>query len=311
MRAVIAIDGDLLVPGKPMMGIQGQKEEISRVIACLGEMLKDLPEVVIIHGNAPQVGFMLLRAEVASHVIHPLPLDVCGSDTQGATGYMLQVALRNWFNQQSISKEVTALVTQVVVDPAQVSDSIPTKGVGPFYDWEKAQLYANTRGWKFVLTQGYGYRREVPSLVPQRILEVNAIRSLMEQGMIVICAGGGGTPVNMDGKGNMVGVEAVVDKALTAGLLASELKADSMVFLSVWGKVEQTLQLNLSGSQHRIRFGELDRMIEQTQGVNEDLYIKLSSSQKFLQQGGQRVLIAPPEQVGKTLEDSGGLLLTL
>lgn len=310
MRSVIAIDGDLLVPEKPFMGILGQKEEISKVIACLGDMLIDLTEVAIIHGNAPQVGFMLLRAEVASHVVHPLPLDVCGSDTQGATGYMLQVALRNWFSQRAIPREVAALVTEVVVDPSHPSDFLPTKGVGPFYDWEKAQLYANTRGWKFVLTPGYGYRREVPSLIPQRILEVNAIRNLMEKGMIVICAGGGGTPVCVNGDGKLSGVEAVIDKALTASLLATELKADSMVLISVWGKIEKSLQLNLSGGQHRIGLGELTRMIEQTQGVNEDLHNKFSASQKFLQQGGQQVLIAPPEQLGKTLESSGGLLLT-
>ena len=175
MRIVVALDGELLVPRQPQLGIEGQKVVISRTVDCLGELLKSQHELVLTHGNSPQVGYVLLRSEMASHAVHAVPLDVCGPDTQGATGYMLQQSILNQLRHSACEKEVFTMITQVVVDPHVPAHFNPVKGIGPFFDKDKARRYTQARGWDFILAPGYGYQRAVPSLMPERIVEINSI----------------------------------------------------------------------------------------------------------------------------------------
>jgi carbamate kinase len=309
MRVIVTIDGDLLVPQNPSLGIAGQREEITRVVKAIGGLLLSPNEVVITHGNAPQVGFMLLRAELASHIVHSLPLDVCGADTQGATGYLLQQAVRNWLEVNHVSKEVVSLVTQVLVDPIQPTPNRPERGIGPFFDQEKAQTYRNTRGWDFVLIPGRGYRRAVPSLTPKALPEINLIRRLLDPVTIVVCAGGGGVPVVRDPNGELVGVEAVVDKADTTGLLARELQAEGILFVSVWDRLKQLPGIKSSGELTVLSLSELQTILNRASEFDDDSYHKLIAARVFLEGGGKWVHFAPPEGVRASLEFTQGILL--
>jgi carbamate kinase len=309
MRIVAAIDGDLLVSGAVGSGIPGQKREIVRVVQSLSSLLRSNHELVLTHGNAPQVGYVLLRSEAASHIIHRVPLDVCGSDTQGATGYMLQQSILNWLRQASVNKEVCTLVTQVLVDESDPDTDHPTRGVGPFYDREKAQAYASTHGWEFVLIPGYGYRRAVPSLMPKRIIEVNSIRSLLNKERIVICAGGGGIPVSYTPGGELYGLEVVVDKAFTTSLLAAQIEADGILFISIQARVEELLHKKMERSPIHFPPEYAESLLAPQSGVDEDMHSKLLASRWFIQKGGKWVVITSPGYIRETPFDCGGILI--
>jgi carbamate kinase len=310
MRIVVAIDGDLLVPPNPNLGIAGQITEIMRVVDGLGELFCSGNEMVVTHGNAPQIGYMLLRAELASHVVHTLPLDVCGSDTQGATGYLLQREILNWLQQHDVTtRDIATVVTQVLVDIADPAFDHPTRGIGPYYDDEKARLYTATRHWSFALVQGRGYRRAVPSLKPKHVIEAKPIMNLLAAGTLVICAGGGGVPVYYDERGRLIGADAVIDKAHTSSLLATEIKAETIVFVSLWDEIELILQMDLSRRRHVLR-SALEQLIDRACELDEDLHNKLLASRSFLAHGGHSVLLAPPGQVSLEPDCCGGLLIT-
>ena len=311
MRIVVAIDGDLLVPQNPNLGIAGQIAEITCVVDSIGDLLSSEHELVVTHGNAPQIGFMLLRAELASHVVHALPLDVCGSDTQGATGYLLQRTIRNWLHQHGFeAKEVATIVTQVLVEIADPAFAHPARGIGPYYDQDKARLYTGTRQWSFVLVPGRGYRRAVPSLKPRHVIEARTIADLLATDTLVICAGGGGVPVYYDEHDNLVGADAVIDKAHTTSLLATEVNAESIIFVSLWDEVELILQMDLTSRRRQIARSELNEPMGRARDLDEGLYNKLLASQSFLDHGGQSVLIAPPGHLGSDPECCRGLLIT-
>jgi carbamate kinase len=309
MRVIVSIDGDLLVPQNPSLGIAGQREEINRVVRVIGDLLLSPHEIVITHGNAPQVGFMLLRAELASHIVHSLPLDVCGADTQGATGYLLQQLIRNWLGDHQVQKEVVSLITQVLVDPIQLSPGKPQRGIGPFFDQEKAQTYRTTRGWNFVLIQGRGYRRAVPALTPKAVPEIQLIRRLLDPATIVICAGGGGIPVMRDEHGQMVGVEAVVNKADTTGLIARELQAEGMIFVTVWDRLKRVTQEESPGDLMVMSLAGLQEILDRAPEIDEDIYHKFVAARLFLENGGKWVHFCPPNALPADLKFTQGILL--
>ncbi len=310
MKVIVTLDGELLVSKVANSGLQGQKEAVAKIVNNLGSILRAGHDLIIVHGNGPQVGNMLFRSEIASHAVYPIPLDVCGADTQGATGYFLQQSLQNWLRWEGIEREVTAVVTQVVVDSSELELAVPVKGVGPFFDAEKVFKYGNTRGWEFIMVPGRGQQRAVPARLPKQILEVNAIRCLMECGTIVICAGGGGIPVSYDAQGNLMGVEAVVNKSHTSALLANEVGADTIVFVSEWEKIRRGFPQSVEGGFTRLTLTELSALIEkQKDELTDSMYLKLLASRKFLQAGGKSIWIIPPEQLGDVLNRDCGIQL--
>lgn len=308
MRLVIAVDGDLLVPPDTMRGMAGQREEIARVVAGLGRLLRQGHTAAIIHGNAAQIGYVLLRSEAASHVMHPLPLDICGSDTQGATGYLLQQAIQNWFSAHALDTEVASVVTQVVVDVAEAATE-PVRGIGPFYDPEKAHAYATSRNWRFVLLPGQGYRRAVPALKPKAIVELKTIRWLLEQGAVVVCAGGGGIPVRQLPGGARQGVEAVIDKAYTAALLATALDAETLLFVSGRDRLTPLLDWRHTADPAEPPARVLAALVAAAPPWGDDLLTKLLAGQQFLEQGGARVVFCPPDAVSLAPGAADGIVI--
>ncbi len=308
MRLVIAIDGDLLVPPDAMRGMPGQREEIARVVAGLGQLLRQGHTAAIVHGNAPQIGYVLLRSEAASHVMHPLPLDICGSDTQGATGYLLQQAIQNWFTEHALETEVASVITQVVVDVAEAANA-PLRGIGPFYDPERARAYATARNWRFVLLPGQGHRRAVPALKPKAVVEVKTIRWLLEQGAVVVCAGGGGIPVRQLPSGARQGVEAVVDKTFTAALLATELEAETLIFVSQRDRLAPLLNWCQSSGHPYQPVHAVAEFSGAAEALGDDLYTKVLAGQQFLEHGGARVVFCPPDAVSLLPSETDGFVI--
>jgi carbamate kinase len=226
VRIVVALGGNaLLRRGEPLEAtVQRENIELAaRSIAAIGRE----HEVVLTHGNGPQVGLLALQSE-AYHAVHPYPLDVLGAESEGMIGYLLQQAIDN----QVPGRDVVTVLTEVIVDPDDPAFACPTKPVGPVYTEESARALAAERGWQIV-KDGAGYRRVVASPEPREIVQADTIRRLVESGVMVICSGGGGIPTKIDrASGRRVGVEAVIDKDLSAALLAIEVGAEFMMLLT-------------------------------------------------------------------------------
>ena len=223
--AVIAIGGNSLILDKQHEDVSSQFHAVEETCKHIADMIERGWNLVITHGNGPQVGFILRRNELAEPEVHTTPLDVIGADTQGSIGYMISQALGNEFKRRGIERPIAAVVTQVMVDRDDPAFQNPTKGIGGFAEEEKAREFEKD-GWQVVEDAGRGWRRVIASPIPLKIIELDAIRSLVEQGYIVIAVGGGGIPVIQDEEGNLVGTRAVIDKDWATSLLAKELGVD-------------------------------------------------------------------------------------
>jgi carbamate kinase len=225
MRIVIALGGNALLRRGQPLEAEVQRDNVQAAAEAIAPLAEE-HEVVITHGNGPQVGLLALQAAAYSDV-RPYPLDVLGAESEGMIGYLLEQAFANRLRQ----RDVAALLTCIEVDPEDPAFEHPTKPIGPVYDEVTARTVARDRGWT-VAPDGDGYRRVVPSPRPRRILELRTIRTLMDAGVLVVCAGGGGIPVVAGPTGQLVGVEGVVDKDHAAGLLAREIDADGFLMLT-------------------------------------------------------------------------------
>jgi carbamate kinase len=227
--AVVAFGGNALVTDAEHDSIPDQYETVCRTVSHLVDLVERGFRLVVSHGNGPQVGFILRRSELSQAEVDPIPVDYAVADTQGAIGYMFVKALTNELVRRGLARPVIALVTQSVVDPADAAFKHPTKPVGSFMDEATARARQKAFGWTIMEDAGRGFRRTLPSPRPQRIVESDTIRTLLDNGAVVVAAGGGGIPVAIRPDGTLVGVEAVVDKDLASGLLAHELGADLLL----------------------------------------------------------------------------------
>lgn len=227
--AVVAFGGNALITDARHQAIADQYQTVVRTAPHLVDLIEDGWNLVISHGNGPQVGFILRRSELAKDEVDTVPLDYAVADTQGAIGYMFVKALTNELGARGLSRPVVAVVTQSVVSLDDPAFSKPEKPVGPFLSEAQARSMVKKVGWSIMEDAGRGWRRCVSSPRPIRIVEVNAIRTLLGQGAVVVAAGGGGIPVSVERNGHLVGVEAVVDKDLASALLAHELGSDMLL----------------------------------------------------------------------------------
>jgi len=193
--AVVAIGGNSLIKDKEHQTVPDQFAATQETCVHIAGMIEHGWDVIVTHGNGPQVGFILRRSELASHVLHTVPLDSCGADTQGAIGYMIQQSLYNEFKLRGMDKQAATVVTQVLVDKDDPAFQNPSKPIGPFLDQEIALKRRDEEGWDVTEDAGRGWRRVVPSPIPRRIIERDAIKNLIDTGFVVIAVGGGGIPV--------------------------------------------------------------------------------------------------------------------
>jgi len=263
-------------------------------------------DVAISHGNGPQVGFILRRSELARDVLHEVPLDYCGADSQGAIGYMFQKALRNEFKRRGMDKEAATVVTQTIVDKNDPAFQKPSKPIGTFMEKVEAQSRADKDGWSVVEDAGRGWRRVVPSPRPIRIVEADAIHALIKAGFSVVGVGGGGIPVIEDENGDLQGVEAVIDKDFGSALLAKMIDADLFVISTAVEKVALNFNTPDQKWVNKMTVVEAKRYIEEGHFAPGSMLPKVQAIIQFLENGGKKALITNPEHISDALEGKTG-----
>jgi carbamate kinase len=226
MRVVLALGGNALLRRGEPLDADVQRRNVVDVVAAAVAPIACKHDVIITHGNGPQIGLLALQA-AAHQAARPYPLDVLGAESQGMIGYLLEAAIAAALPD----RDVATLLTQVEIDPADPAFARPTKPIGPLYDEADARRLKETFAWP-MMRDGTAWRRAVPSPEPKRIRELHTIELLVKAGVIVVCAGGGGIPVVAAADGSIRGVEAVIDKDLAAALLAQSLEADAVLFLT-------------------------------------------------------------------------------
>ncbi|MEM6531806.1 MAG: carbamate kinase [Myxococcota bacterium] len=235
--AVIAIGGNALTRVGEAGTIEEQFANARQTCEKLAKLVHRGWEIVLTHGNGPQVGAIMWRVELARQTVHPVDLGICDANSQGQIGYMLQQVLSHQFALQEIDRSAITLVTQVEVDAADPAFENPTKGIGPFFTEAQARERMSEYGWVMKEDAGRGWRRMVPSPRPEYIVELDAIRLMARSRYVPIAVGGGGIPVVRDGNGQLDGIEAVIDKDLTSSLLARQLRADALVICTAVDRV--------------------------------------------------------------------------
>lgn len=271
-------------------------------------------DLVITHGNGPQVGSMLWRVELAAQQVHPVDLGICDASTQGQIGYMLQQVLSNELGCHGISRNVVTLVTQVEVDADDPGFTDPRKPVGPFFTEREAAEKKREYRWVMREDSGRGWRRVVPSPVPRRILEIDSIREIVKAGTIPIACGGGGIPVVRTNDHRHDGVEAVVDKDLTASLLARRLAADVLVICTAVPQVSLDFGTERERPLHAVAAGDMARHLEEGQFPAGSMGPKVRACVDFVDGGGvgtrRRAIITDMHTLHDALSGRGGTVIS-
>ncbi len=299
-RVVVAIGGNALIKDNEHLEIHDQLKSAQETASYIANFISLGYEIVLTHGNGPQVGFILRRSELAFEAgeLHFVPLKNCVADTQGAIGYQLQESLHNALNSKGIKKSTATLVTMVEVDAADPSFTHPTKPIGVFYPEAKiTALRQKHPDWDIVFQDGKGYRRVVPSPKPRRVVEVAAIQSLLDAGICVIASGGGGIPVVADSQGQLSGVNAVIDKDLSSALLANELSADMLIILTAVDNVYLNFNQPTQKALEVITVAEAKFYLQQGQFATGSMGPKVQAAINFLLGGGRRVIITSVENL--------------
>ncbi len=304
--AVVAIGGNSLIKDEAHKTVPDQFDAVRETATHIAEMIEQDWNVVVTHGNGPQVGFILLRSELSSGVLHPVPLNSCGADTQGAIGYMIQQALHNEFLRRGIARQCVTVVTQVLVDSNDPALHNPGKPIGSFYKEEEARAKMKSEGWAMVEDAGRGWRRVVSSPQPQQIIERDAIDTLIKNGFIVAAVGGGGVPVVRDETGKLSGIEAVIDKDLASSLLASELHADLLLISTAVEKVALNFRKPDQRDLERITLSEAKHYYKEGHFAKGSMGPKIQAVINYLERGGRAALITMPETIDKALAGQTG-----
>lgn len=306
--AFVAIGGNSLIKSKELQKVEDQHDAIRETVTHVVDLIEQGYQVIISHGNGPQVGFIMRRSEVARQAtgLHLVPLVNAVADTQGSIGYQIQQSMNNELAARSLAGQCVTLVTQVVVDESDPAFENPAKPVGEFFD--SAQLESIRKEypeWSLVEDAGRGYRRVVPSPKPIDIVEKPIIESLLSEGYHVVAAGGGGIPVVKNGK-DLDGVDAVIDKDLVSSLLAGQLGAELLIISTA---VEQ-VALNYGKPNQQfigtMTVKEAEEYIEQDHFAPGSMLPKIEAALKFVKSGGKRVIITAPEFIKEAVLSGKG-----
>jgi len=308
--AVAAIGGNSLIKDKMHQTVRDQYIAAHETCHHLVTMIREGWNVAISHGNGPQVGFVLRRSELSAHELHEVPLDVCGADTQGAIGYALQQNLCNEFRRYGMDREVATLICQTEVAVDDPAFQHPTKPIGSFMDAEQAARRRED-GWDLIEDANRGYRRVVPSPTPIRIVELPAIRALIEAGIVVVTVGGGGIPVVADENGDLKGVAAVIDKDLASALLANDLGADLLLIATSVEKVALHFGTPQETWVDHLTLSETRRYLaEGTHFSPGSMAPKIQAIVNYLERGGTEAIVTDPANVERALHGETGTRFT-
>jgi len=304
--ALIAFGGNAVLPENQRGLQEEQLRNAARASQLMVHIVKKGYEVIIVHGNGPQVGNLLIQMEEACTKIPPFSLEVCDAMTEGSMGYMLEKSLINELRRNSLDKEVASLITQVIVDKNDPAFDNPTKPVGPFYTKYRAHILAREKKWAMIEDAGRGYRKVVPSPKPIDVVSKWIIRDLVEAGRIVIAAGGGGIPIVINGRGLFQGVEAVIDKDYAASLIAREVKVDLFIILTGIERV----YLNFGKPDQKpmpvITVEEARHYLAEGQFPAGSMGPKIRAAIEYIEAGGKEVLITSASHLKAALLKRSG-----
>ncbi|HWQ45671.1 MAG TPA: carbamate kinase [Longilinea sp.] len=304
--AVVAVGGNSLIKDEKHKSIPDQFEAGKESMMHIVDMIEQGWDVVISHGNGPQVGFILRRSEISEGELHPVPLDYCGADTQGSIGYMFVQALHNEFLARKMNKQAVAVVTQTIVDRNDKAFQNPSKPIGSFMNEKVAKEHAEKDKWSVVEDAGRGWRRVVPSPIPQRIVEADAINKLIHSGFVVIGVGGGGIPVVENEKGELTGVEAVIDKDFGSSVLANLINADMFIISTAVEKVAINFNKPDQKWLDQMTVAEAKQYMADGHFAKGSMLPKIQAILNFLEHGGKKALITNPENIGRALRGETG-----
>ena len=310
--AVIAIGGNSLIKDKLHLEVSDQYDAICETVRYIVDIIEEGYEVVITHGNGPQVGFIMRRSEIAEEVehMHPVPLVSCDADTQGALGYQIQQSLHNEFVKRGIQKSAITLITQVEVDQNDPAFGNPSKPIGVFYnEMQLMHIRKSHPDWIMTMDAGRGYRRVVPSPKPKDIVEIDAIKNLVVSGFTVIAVGGGGIPIVIE-NGGYKGINAVIDNDHASGMLATKLEADDFIISTA----VENVCLNFGKPDEQkisdINIQEIKKLIEQGHFSPGSMLPKIEAAVQYIENGGGRAIITSPENLLKAIRGEAGTIIT-
>lgn len=314
--AVVAVGGNALIQDDRRNSIPDQYDAVMESVKHITDMVEAGWDLVLTHGNGPQVGFILRRSELASGEVSPVPLDYAVGDTQGAIGYMFQKALHNELALRGIHKPVVTLITQTRVSQHDDAFANPSKPIGAFLDENTARERQQQLGWTLMEDAGRGWRRTVPSPKPLEIIERDTIAQLVRQGYIVIACGGGGIPVVRDAQQQLQGVEAVIDKDLASALLASQLAADLLVIPTGVEKVAINFGTPQQQWLETLSIAQAQQLLQEGQFGVGSMQPKVEAILDFMnasrQQGKNASgLITSPQAIKSALAHQNGTWITL
>ena len=306
-RVVVAIGGNSLITDPQHQTVEDQYLAAAETDHHIANLVAAGHEVVITHGNGPQIGFILRRSELAKTELHEVPLDVCGADTQGAIGYILQQNLVGDFRRLGIDKQAVTVVTQVEVDSQDPAFTAPSKPIGSFLSEGDAKVRIDRDGWDMVEDAGRGWRRVVASPAPKRIVEIDAIRYLLDGGFVVIACGGGGIPVVSDPSGHLRGVAAVIDKDLASALLARQIRADLLIISTSIDRVALNYGTDRQTWVDRMTLADVKRYLAEGGHFKAgSMAPKMMAVVDFLEGGGQEAIITRPDRIEAALAGTAG-----
>ena len=311
MKVLVSLGGNAILKHGQRGTVEEQEENVQNTAKHLASILRRGERLAITHGNGPQVGNILLQNEIAKGTLPPMPLDVCGAESQGMIGYMFQRALRSQLESKGPRIPVATIVSQTLVDAEDPAFKNPTKPVGPFYTAKEAEQLRETKGWQIISDSGRGYRRVVPSPTPLDILEKETIIRLFENGTVVISCGGGGVPVIRSKDGSIKGVEAVLDKDRTAALLGKTLGVETLLILTDVERVFVNYGKPDQRAVEKMTVQECRKYLADGQFPSGSMGPKIESAVSFLSNStGKRVSIGPLERAEETLHGRAGTTIT-
>ncbi|MGL5259045.1 MAG: carbamate kinase [Lachnospiraceae bacterium] len=287
---VVAIGGNAITKNNQKGTPEEQIGNIEDCCELVADLIEEGYQIILTHGNGPQVGNIVLQNDIAKHHVPENPLDICGAQTQGSLGYLISQKLTNVLTRRKIQKEVATVLTQVLVDKEDKSFQDPTKFIGPFFTEEEAEEIRSQKGFDMRLDSNRGYRRVVPSPKPLELIEKKAIKTLIKEGFILITVGGGGIPVVQTDKGDFEGVEAVIDKDLTSALVAKEVGADVLMILTGVSKVCINYGTKDEKELDEISLKECQAYFEEGQFPPGSMGPKIEASMGFVKSGGETII---------------------
>ncbi|MFO7891855.1 MAG: carbamate kinase [bacterium] len=305
-KVVVALGGNAITRESEEGNIYQQFANTRKSLVSIVEMISNGANVIITHGNGPQVGNALMRVESTRDFIPPIPLGVLVADTEGGMGYMIEQSLQNMLYRKGIKKSAITILTQVVVDKNDPSINEPTKFVGPFYKKKQVDKIQKLRGWDIKKDADRGWRRVVPSPCPLEIVEKKTIKNLVEQGIIIIACGGGGIPVYIEDDGTYEGIDGVIDKDKASAVLALDIGAPKLYILTAVDKVSLYYGTDAQQDIDAMSATEAEKYLEEGHFPPGSMGPKIEAAVQFLKNGGKEVLITSIDKLTQARKGQTG-----